>query len=172
MLIFWSLARVKACVRAINSACCGDVWVGSVADLMRQGGITLSHCPWTRAYPAPNGACFWAVSSMNQDGTLGSVRSWSVICSKGLSVISKVWTQSWDRCGVSGSGVGTKLVGLRVYEAWKKGMGRGGVHGGSVVKQGVEKGKSNERVNLWRNEVSIHLEEHLWLVFGLQVLRG
>ena len=83
-------------------------------------GITLSGCPWTRAYPAPNGACFWAVSSMNQDGTLGSVRGWSVICSKGLNVISKVWTQSWDRCSVSGCGVGSKLAGLRGLQGMKE----------------------------------------------------
>ena len=120
MFIFWSLARVKACVRAISSACCEDVWAGSVADLMRQGGITLSHCPWTIAYPAPNGACFWALPSMNQYGTLGSLRGWSVICSKGLSVISKVWTQSWDRCSASGSGVGSKLAGLRGLQGIKE----------------------------------------------------
>ena len=51
-------------------------------------------------------------------------------------------------------------------------MGRGDVHGGCVVEQGVEKGKPDERVNLGRNEMSIHLEEHFGLVFGLQVLRG
>ena len=50
-------------------------------------------------------------------------------------------------------------------------MGRGGVCGGFVVKQGSEKGKPNERVNLWRNEESIHLKESFGLVFGLQVLR-
>ena len=34
MFIFWSLARVKACVRVISSAYCEDMWVG-VADLRR-----------------------------------------------------------------------------------------------------------------------------------------
>ena len=56
---------------------------------MRRGGITLSGCPWTIVYPALNGACFWALSSVNQDRTMGSVRGRSVICSNGLSVISK-----------------------------------------------------------------------------------
>ena len=51
-------------------------------------------------------------------------------------------------------------------------MGPGGVCGGSVVEQWAEKGKPDERVNLRRNEVSIHLEEHFGLVFGIQVLRG
>ena len=51
-------------------------------------------------------------------------------------------------------------------------MGRGGVRGGSVVEQGAEKGKPDERVNLRWNEVNIHLEEHFRLVFGLQELRG
>ena len=120
MFIFWSFARVKACVRAISSAYCEDVWAGSVVDLMRQGGIILSGCPWTIVYPAPNGACFWALPSMNQDGTLGSLRGWSVIRSKGLSVISKVWTQSWDRCSASGSGVGSKLAGLRGLQGIKE----------------------------------------------------
>ena len=46
------------------------------------------------------------------------------------------------------------------------------MHGGSAVKQGAEKGKPDERVNLCRNDVSIHLEEHFGLVLGLQVLRG
>ena len=50
MFIFWSLARVKACVRVISSASCEDVWVGNVADLMRWGGITLLGCPWTIAF--------------------------------------------------------------------------------------------------------------------------
>ena len=113
MFVFWSLARVKACVRAISSACCEDVWAGSVAHLMRRGGITLSGCPWTIVYSAPNGACFGALSSVNQDGNLGSVRGWSFICLKGLSIMSKVWTQSWNRCFVFGSGVGSKLAGLR-----------------------------------------------------------
>ena len=120
MFIFWSLARVKACVKAISSAYCEDVWAGNVADLMRREGITLLGSPWTIVYPAPNGACFWALPSMNQDGTLGSVRGWSVICSNGLSVISKVWIQSWDRCSASGSGVGSKLAGLRGLQSMKE----------------------------------------------------
>ena len=120
MFIFWSLARVKACVKAISSAYCEDVWAGNVADLMRREGITLLGCPWTIVYPAPNGACFWALPSMNQDGTLGSVRGWSVKCSKRLSVISKVWTQSWDRCSASGSGVRSKLAGLRGLQGIKE----------------------------------------------------
>ena len=120
MFIFWSLARVKGCVRAISSACCEDVWAGSVADLMRRGGITLSGCPWTIAYLAPNGACFWALQPMNQDGTVGLVRGWSVLCSNRLSVISKVWTQSWDRCFASGSGVGSKRAGLRGLQGMKE----------------------------------------------------
>ena len=44
--------------------------------------------------------------------------------------------------------------------------------GRSVVEQGAEKGKPDERVNLCRNDVSVYLEEHFGLVFGLQVLRG
>ena len=121
MFIFWSLARVKACVRAISSACCEDVWAGSVADLMRQGGIPLSVRPWTIAYPAPNGAYVWALPSMNQySGTLGPVRGWPVIYSKGLSIISKVWTQSWNRCSAFGSGVGSKLAGLRGLQGIKE----------------------------------------------------
>ena len=172
MFIFWSLARVKACVRAISSACCEDVWVGSVADLMRLAGITLSGCPWTIVYRAPNGACFGAVPSMNYDGTLESVRGWSVICSKGLSVTSKVWTQSWNRCSASGSGVGSKLAGLRGLQGIKERDGPRRCGWGFVIEQGAEKGKPDERVNLWRNEVSIHLEEHFGLVFGLHVLRG
>ena len=123
MFIFWSLARAKAGVRAISSACCKDVWVVSVTDLMRWRGIALSGCPWTIVYSAPNGACFWALSSMNQDGTLGSVRGWSVLCLKGLGVISKVWTQSWNRCFDFGSGVGSKLAGLRGLQGVKE---RGG----------------------------------------------
>ena len=51
-------------------------------------------------------------------------------------------------------------------------MGLGGVHGSSVVEQGAEKRKPDERVNLRWNEVNIHLEEHFRLVFGLQVLTG
>ena len=51
-------------------------------------------------------------------------------------------------------------------------MGQGGVCGGFVVEQGAEKEKPNGRVNRGRNEVSVHLEEHLGLVFGLQLLRG
>ena len=46
-------------------------------------------------------------------------------------------------------------------------MGQGGVCGGFVVEQGAEKEKPDGR-----NEVSIHLEEHFGLVFGLQLLRG
>ena len=51
-------------------------------------------------------------------------------------------------------------------------MGQRGVCGGSIVKQGAEKGKPDERVNLRWNEVNIPLEEHFRLVFGLQELRG
>ena len=120
MFTFCSLARVKAWVRAISSACCEDMWAGSVADLMRWGGITLSGCPWTLAYPSPNGACFWPLPSMNQDVTVGSAKGWSVICLKGFSDISKVWTQSWDRCSASGPGVGTKLAGFRCLQGVKE----------------------------------------------------
>ena len=115
MFMFWSLARVKYCVSLLGGCVsweCG--WLDEVR------GITLSGCPWTIAYPAPNRACFWALPSVNHDGTLGSERGWSVICSKGLSVISKVWTQSWDRCSVSGSGVGSKLTGLRCLQGIKE----------------------------------------------------
>ena len=45
-----------------------------MADLMRQGGIPLSGRLWTIVYLAPNGAYVWALPSVNQDGTLGSVR--------------------------------------------------------------------------------------------------
>ena len=120
MFTFWSLARVKACVRAISSVCCEDVWAGNVADMMRRGKINLSGCPWTLVYPAPNGACLCALPSMNQDGTVGSVMGWSIICSKGLSDISKVRTQSWDRCSASGSGVGYKVAGLRGLQGVKE----------------------------------------------------
>ena len=46
-------------------------------------------------------------------------------------------------------------------------MGQGGGCGGFVVEQGAEKEKPDGRT-----EVSIHLEEHFGLVFGLQLLRG
>ena len=120
MFIFWSLARVKSCVRAISLACCKDVWAGSVADLMRWVGMALSGCPWTIAYPAPSGACFWAVASMNQDGTVGSVRGWLVICSMGLSVVSK--SEHSHEIGVLllGAGVGSNLAGLRGLQGIKE----------------------------------------------------
>ena len=114
MFTFWSLTRVKACVRVVSSACSEDVsWECGWFDEAR--GITLSGCSWTIVYPAPNGASFWELPSMNQDGTAGSVIGWLVICSKGLGDISKFWTQSWDRCSASGSGVGNKLTGLRGF---------------------------------------------------------
>ena len=122
MFIFLFLARVKACVR-INqfSLLWGCVsWDCGWLDEAR--GVTFLGCPWTIVYRAPKGACFWAVSSVNHDGTLGSIRGWSVICSKGLNVIPKVWTQSWNGCFVSGSGsgVGSKLAGLRGLQGIKE----------------------------------------------------
>ena len=118
--MFWSLARAMPCARAIISGCCEDVWAGSVVDLMRRGGKTLWGCPWTIVYPAPNGTYFWALLFVNQDGAVESVRGRSVICSKGFSVMSKVWTQSWDRCSASESSVGSTLAGLRGLQGIKE----------------------------------------------------
>ena len=179
MFTFWSLARVKACVRAISSACCEDVWAGSVADLMRQGGIPLPGRPWTTAYPAPNGAYVWALPSVNQDGTLGSVRGWSVICSKGLSVISKIWTQSWDRYSASGSGVGSKLAGLRGLQGikerdgsrkcvWKIYSWAGGRErkawweSKSLKEWGEHAGRGAFRVSFWAPGIKRVVEAKVW----------
>ena len=98
-------------------------------------------------------------------------RGWLVIHSKGLSVIFKVWTQSWDRCSASGSGVGSKLAGLRGLQGIKERDGSRRCVWRICSQAGERERKPNERVNLWRNEVSIHLEEHFRLVFGIQVLR-
>ena len=153
MFIFWSLARVKACVKAISSACFEDVWAGNVTNWMRRGKITLSDCTWIIVYPAPNESCFWALPSMNQDGTVGLVRGWSVICSKGLSVISNVWTQSWDSCSASGSGVGSKLAGLKGLQGIKERDGSRRC-GGSVVK------RVRERKAWWENKCLKEWGEH------------
>ena len=112
MLTLRFLARVKALVRAVSSACWEVVWGGRGEASVLWVPWLWWRSPWMMAHPAAKGGDFWELPSINQCGVSGSRMGWSVKCWKGFWVRSTVRPQLCRR-GPVVEDVGNKLAGLR-----------------------------------------------------------